>query len=100
MKPPKVPKKLLEALVNLLTPEKVLLSERRVDEAARPALAERVVPLKIRPLPMESDLMKLEPLPSRMPPSGVEEPVPPPPTPRAPESVGMKVKIPLLLVML
>ena len=42
---------------------------------------ERVVPLKESPLPTISDLMKFEPLPTRMPPSGVVLAVPPYRTP-------------------
>src|SRR3990167_4491886 len=40
-------------------------------------LVERVEPSKERPLPISRDLMAEEPLPTRMPPSGVEEAVPP-----------------------
>ena len=37
----------------------------------------RVVPSKERPEPIASDLIAEAPLPTRMPPSGVDEPVPP-----------------------
>lgn len=42
-----------------------------------PPVAESVVPSKVRLLPMTSDLIAPVPLPTKIPPRGVEEPVPP-----------------------
>ena len=64
-------------LLNLLaTPLHVLESERSVVEAAEVTLAARVVPSKVRPLPMRSERTAPEPEPLRIP-VRVEEPVPP-----------------------
>src|SRR3989344_8247354 len=63
-------------------------------------LVERVEPSKERPLPISRDLMAEEPLPTRIPPSGVEEAVPPPAIARVPDIVGAKVKAPAVFVML
>ena len=61
----------------LRVPEKVLESPRRVEEAEEPPVAVRVVPLKESPEPTMSELMPPVLLPTRMPPSGVVDPVPP-----------------------
>lgn len=72
--------------------------------AVPPILSEEVatvsvdVPLKAKPAPRSSDLIKPKPFPTRIPPSAVVLPVPPPSTPRLPESVGLKVKVPPLLL--
>lgn len=58
---------------------------------AEAAVALSVVPSKVRLVPMTTDLIAEVPLPAKIPPSGVDEPVPPPPTPKRPANVFAKV---------
>ena len=75
VRPERVPAKLLPVFVKEFTPENVLVSERSVEEAARPVVV-RVVPSKVRPEPTRSEFTGLVPFPTRMPESVVEA-VPP-----------------------
>lgn len=73
--PLRVPAKFEDVLVNELTPLKVLLSERSVEEA-EDTEAESVVPESVNPLPILRVLTGFIPLPIIIP-FNVEEPVPP-----------------------
>lgn len=66
----------VEAPANMLLPDHVLKSERRVEEAEEPPVVERVVPTSERPEPIVSVLTDAVPLPIIIPES-VVEPVPP-----------------------
>ena len=52
-----------------------------------------VLPLKVRGAEIEAEVMAEEPFPVRIPPRGVEEPVPPPSTPRRPAMELAKVMV-------
>jgi len=72
-----VPDQLLEALVKLFMPVKVLLSVRRVDDADEPPpVALSVVPVRVRFVPIFSVFKGEVPFPIRIP-ERVVDPVPP-----------------------